>query len=458
MTATDTDRAGCPPLTPDTVRAVAAALAAGEDDDARALVAPLHSADLADLLEALNAADRAALLALIGPGGLDPDVLADLDEAVRDRVLATIGDSEIAAAATELDTDDAASLVEGLDHAARRRVLDAMPAADRRLVEAALSYPDSSAGRLMQRGYVAVPSYWSVGHAIDWLRGSDDLPDEFYEIFVVDPHHRPVGTVPLHRAMRSERRSGIAEIMEPDPQLIPVDMDQEEVAYRFDQYDLASAAVIGLDGRLLGQITVDDVIDVMQEEAEEDIHRLGGIAAEGDLHLGAAGTVRRRWIWLLVNLATAVLASLGIAVFADTIAQLVALAVLMPIVASMGGNAGTQTLTVAVRALATKELSAANAARILWKECVVASTNGLIFAIVAGAVAVVWFGDPVIGVVIGLAMIVTLVVAGASGMLIPLALARAGVDPAVSAGVLLTTVTDVVGFVVFLGLATLILL
>ena len=458
MTATDADRAGRPPLTPDTVRAVAAALAAGEDDDVRALVAALHSADLADLLEALNAADRAALLALIRPGGLDPDVLADLDEAVRDRVLATIGDTEIAAAAAELDTDDAARLVDGLDQGARRRVLDAMPVADRRLVEAALAYPDSSAGRLMQRGCVAVPSYWSVGHAIDWLRDSDDLPDEFYELFVVDPHHRPVGTVPLHRAMRSERRSGIAEIMEPDPQLIPVDMDQEEVAYRFDQYDLASAAVIGHDGRLLGQITVDDVIDVMQEEAEEDIHRLGGIAAEGDLHLGAAGTVRRRWIWLLVNLATAVLASLGIAAFADTIAQVVALAVLMPIVASMGGNAGTQTLTVAVRALATKELSAANAARILWKECVVASTNGLIFAVVAGAVAVVWFGDPVIGLVIGLAMIVTLVVAGASGMLIPLALARAGVDPAVSAGVLLTTVTDVVGFVVFLGLATLILL
>ncbi|MFP6756887.1 MAG: magnesium transporter, partial [Alphaproteobacteria bacterium] len=277
-------------------------------------------------------------------------------------------------------------------------------------------------------------------------------------IFVVDPRHRPIGTVPLYRAMRTRRPVAVEDIMQIELHLIAVEMDQEDVAYQFDQYDLASAAVVGSDGRLLGQITVDDVVDVMREEAEEDIHRLGGITAEGDLHLPPLQTVRRRWVWLLVNLITAVIASATIAVFADTIEQIVALAILMPIVASMGGNAGTQTLTVAVRALATRELTAANAARILWKECIVGGTNGLIFAVLAAFVASLWFASPIIGLVIGLAMIINLLVAGAAGMLIPLGLSRAGVDPAISAGILLTTVTDVVGFFAFLGLAKLIIL
>ena len=446
-----------PTLTPDLIRAVAAALDSGEAESARRIAAPLHSADLADLLEGLNAADRVALLAALGPA-LDADVLVDLDEHVRDGVLETIDDARLAAAAAELDSGDAAALVETLEEDARRRVLDAMPDAERRMVEVALSWPESSAGRLMRRDTVAVPAYWTVGQTIDWLRESDGLPDEFYEIFVVDPSHRPVGSVPLYRAMRNRRAVGMSALTQPDLHSIPVDMDREEVAYRFEHYDLASAAVVGADGRLLGQIVVDDVMDVMREEAEEDIHRLGGVTAEGDIHLGALGTVRRRWAWLLVNLATAALASLTIALFAETIEQIVALAILMPIVASMGGNAGTQTLTVAVRALATRELNAANAARILWKECVVGSTNGVVFAALAGGAAALWFGDPALGATVGAAMVVNLLVAGASGMLIPLALARAGVDPAVSGGVLLTTVTDVVGFFAFLGLARLVLL
>lgn len=446
-----------PPPAPDSALAVAAALEAGDEAAARRLAAPLHSADLADLLEALSAPDRAALLEALGPG-LDPDTLAELDEPVRDSVLESIDAAEIAAAAAELDTGDAAYLVEDMEDSARRRVLDAMPAADRRLLEAALSYPENSAGRLMQRGYVAAPAFWSVGQVIDRLRESDDLPDEFYEIFVVDPRHRPIGAVPLHRAMRSRRDVAVADIMRPDARPIPVDMDREEVAYRFEQYDLASAPVVGPDGRLIGQITVDDAIDAIREEAEEDIHRLGGVAAEGDIHLGALGTVRRRWAWLLVNLFTAALASLTIAMFADTIEQVVALAVLMPIVASMGGNAGAQTLTVAVRALATRELTAVNAARMVRKECAVASINGILFAAVTGAGAALWFGDLLIGAAIGLAIVVNLLVAGAAGMLIPLALARAGADPAVSAGVLLTTVTDVVGFFAFLALAKAIVL
>ena len=456
MAATE-DGAPRPTFTPDLIRAVAAALDSGEAESARRIAAPLHSADLADLLEGLNAADRVALLAALGPA-LDADVLVDLDEHVRDGVLETIDDARLAAAAAELDSGDAAALVETLEEDARRRVLDAMPDAERRMVEAALSWPESSAGRLMRRDTVAVPAYWTVGQTIDWLRESDGLPDEFYEIFVVDPSHRPVGSVPLYRAMRNRRGVGMSALTQPDLHSIPVDMDREEVAYRFEHYDLASAAVVGADGRLLGQIVVDDVMDVMREEAEEDIHRLGGVTAEGDIHLGALGTVRRRWAWLLVNLATAALASLTIALFAETIEQIVALAILMPIVASMGGNAGTQTLTVAVRALATRELNAANAARILWKECAVGSTNGVVFAALAGGAAALWFGDPALGATVGAAMVVNLLVAGASGMLIPLALARAGVDPAVSGGVLLTTVTDVVGFFAFLGLARLVLL
>lgn len=456
MAATE-DGAPRPALTPDLIRAVAAALDSGEAESARRIAAPLHSADLADLLEGLNTADRVALLAALGPA-LDPDVLVDLDEHVRDGVLETIDDARLAAAAAELDSGDAAALVETLEEDARLRVLDAMPEAERRLVEAALSWPESSAGRLMRRDTVAVPAYWTVGQTIDWLRESDGLPDEFYEIFVVDPSHRPVGSVPLHRAMRNRRAVGMDALMKPDLHSVPVETDREEVAYRFEHYDLASAAVVGADGRLLGQIVVDDVMDVMREEAEEDIHRLGGVTAEGDIHLGALGTVRRRWAWLLVNLATAALASLTIALFAETIEQIVALAILMPIVASMGGNAGTQTLTVAVRALATRELNAANAARILWKECVVGSINGVAFAVLAGGAAALWFGDAALGATVGAAMVANLLVAGASGMIIPLALARAGGDPAVSGGVLLTTVTDVVGFFAFLGLARLILL
>jgi magnesium transporter len=444
-------------VTPELVRQVADALDREHADDALALVHSLHSADLADLLEALRADDREDLIAALG-ASLEPEVLADLDEHVRDRVLENIEPAEIAAAAAELDTDDATYLIEDLDEAEQRRVLEAMPASDRELVEAALAYPDESAGRLMQRDYVAVPAFWNVGQVIDWLRETEELPDEFYEIFIVDPRHRPIGTVPLYRAMRNQRRTAVSEIMDTDLHAVPVEMDQEDVAYQFDQYNLASAPVVGSDGRLLGQITVDDVVDVIQEEAEEDIHRLGGVSADGDLHLNPIQTVRRRWAWLLVNLLTAVIASLTIAIFADTIEQVVALAILMPIVASMGGNAGTQTLTVAVRALATKELTAANATRIVWKECVVGGANGVIFAIVTGAVAAIWFGVPIIGVVIGLAMIINLLIAGAAGMLIPLGLSRAGVDPAISAGILLTTVTDVVGFFAFLGLAKLIIL
>ena len=444
-------------VTPELVRDVSVALKHDRPDEARALVANLHAADLADLIEALAPDRRDSLVDAIGRD-LDPAVLAEFEEQVRDDVIEHLAPEDLAAHAAELDTDDAAHVLEDLEAVERRRVLEAMPVADRELVEAALAYPEDSAGRIMQRDYVAVPAYWTIGDVIDWLREGDNVPDEFYEIFVVDPRHVPIGTVPLNRAMRAKRPVQVSEIMNAELRTIPVEMDQEEVAFVFDQYDLMSAPVIDGDGRLIGQITVDDVVDVIQDEHEEDLLRLGGVTAEGDLFRPAAETASTRFTWLLVNLFTAILASITIAFFIDTIKQIVALAVLMPIVASMGGNAGTQTLTVTVRAIATRELTMANATRIFWKETMVGGYNGLAFALLAGIVAGLWFDSAMLGVVIGLAMIVNMLVAGVSGMAVPFLLWRAGIDPAISAVVLLTTITDVIGFFAFLGLASLILL
>ena len=351
----------------DLVRDVAEALRKGRSADALALTERLHAADIADLTEALPSELRDALVHALGRE-LDPEMLAELDDQVLDEVLEQIDPEMLATHLAELDTDDAAEVLEELDAAERKRVLAALPPADRELVVEALSYPESSAGRMMQRNYVAVPEYWTVGQIIDWLRESEDLPEEFYELFVVDPGHKPVGVVPLSRAMRTKGPIPVADIMSAEQKLFPVEMDQEEVAFQFEQYDLTSAAVVDVNGRLIGQITIDDVVDVIEEEHEEDLHRLGGVNAEGDLFHSAGQTARRRSGWLLVNLFTAVLASITIALFADTIEQIVALAILMPIVASMGGNAGTQTLTVAVRALATKELTSANAWRIFGRK------------------------------------------------------------------------------------------
>ena len=300
-------------------------------------------------------------------------------------------------------------------------------------------------------------AFWTVGQTIDTMRETADLPDTFYEIFVVDPKHRPVGTVSLSRLLRNKRPVRVGDIMETDLKTIPAEMDQEEVAYVFDQYDLVSAPVVNAEDRLIGVVTVDDVVDVIQEEAEEDIMRLGGVV-ETDLYRAAFRTARGRATWLLVNLGTAILASVVIYQFDATIEQIVALAVLMPIVASMGGNAGTQTMTVAVRALATRELTASNALRIFGKEVLVGGFNGLVFAALIGLIAALWYDDIPLGGVIAAAMVVNMLVAGVSGMIIPLALARLKIDPATAAGVLLTTVTDVVGFFAFLGLAALFLL
>jgi magnesium transporter len=439
------------------VRAVETALDEERWAELQDLVSPLHVADLADLLEFLPSDDRQRLVAWLG-ADLDPELLTELEEPVLADVVSQLSSQDLARAIVELDTDEALYLLENVPEARQAEVLDAVPAPDRLAVQEGLAYPEDSAGRLMQREFVAVPGYWTVGHVIDYCREAGDLPDEFYEIFIVDPRQRPIGSVPLNRVMRAKRPVMVRTIMEPENRVVPVAMDQEEVAYLFQQYRMASAPVVDEAGRMVGVVTFDDVAEVIQEEAEEDLMRLAGIAGETDIGQSVQRTARSRFTWLLVNLGTAVLASTVIGLFDASIEQMVALAVLMPIVASMGGNAGTQTLTVAVRALATRELTAANALRIVRKEVVVGGINGILFAVLIGAVAGTWFDDVGIGLVIAAAMVINLLVAGFAGILIPLALERLKIDPAVSAAVFLTTVTDVVGFFAFLGLAALFLL
>ncbi len=439
------------------VRAIKGALAGDRRAEVRNLLEPLHPADIADLAVVLGREGRRRLVVVLGDD-LDVETLIDLEGSVLADLLAVMSPHAVASAISELDTDEAVHLLEEMGEARREQVLASVPAPDRAAVLEGLSFPEDSAGRLMQRDLIAVPAYWSVGQVIDYCRDTDDLPDEFYEIFVIDPRHRPVGQVALNRLMRTRRPVLLRDIMAEKATAIPVDMDQEEVAFLFQQYRLASAPVIDDAGRLVGVITFDDAAAVLEEEAEEDLMRLSGVSSETDLSDSALRTTRTRASWLLVNLATAILASMVIALFDATIEQIVALAVLMPIVASMGGNAGTQTLTVAVRALATHELTAANALRIVGKELLVGALNGVLFAVLVGLVAAFWFAQPALGLVIAVAMVINMVVAGLAGTLIPLGLDRAGIDPAIAATVFLTTITDVVGFFVFLGLAALFLL
>lgn len=445
-------------LPADLVREIEEALDAHLLTDVERLVQPLHSADLADLLESLHPEDRMTLAEIIRPQlQADPEVLTYLNDDVLEQIVEILDPVELATALSELDSDDAIGVLEDMDEDDRQKILAALPSASRRLVEEGLTFPEESAGRLMQREFVAVPKYWTVGKTIDYLRAAETLPDDFYLIFAIDPMMRPVGAVLLSRILRSKRSIKIADLMDDEIRTILATTDQEEVAFLFRQYGLVSAPVVDESGRLLGAVTVDDVVDVIHEEAEEDILKLGGVS-EADIFRDVLNTLRSRFSWLGINLVTAILASAVIAVFEGTIEQLVALAVLMPIVASMGGNAGTQTLTVAVRGIAMRELTSSNARRVMWKEIMVGVLNGVAFAVVAGGVAAVWFGDPMLALVIGAAMIVTLTVAALFGTLIPLALDRLKIDPAVASGVFLTTVTDVVGFFAFLGLAAWILL
>ena len=443
------------------VDSVLVSLADGDMGGVRDAVLHLHYADAADLLERLSSDQRHRVLEAIRDD-FDPEILSAVDETVRDEIVDILGLDGIAAAVAELDSDDAVLVVEELEKDEQQHVLDSISHTDRAQIEESLSFPEDSAGRLMQRELMAVPQSWTVGETIDFMRASAeqeewDLPEVFYDIFVVDEKHAPVGTIPLSAMLTNRRPIKVADIMHPEMKLIPAEMDQEDVAFLFRQRDLVSAPVINREGRLVGAITIDDVVDVIDEEHEEDIMRLGGVS-EDDLYSATLATTRARFTWLVINLGTAVLASMVIGMFEATLEQMVALAVLMPIVASMGGNAGTQTLTVAVRALATRELTPTNAMRQVGKEFLVGIVNGVLFAILAGGVAWFWFDSSAIGGVIAMAMIVNMIVAGLAGTTIPIFLERVGIDPAVASAVFLTTITDVVGFFAFLGLAALFLL
>ena len=438
------------------IYAVGDLLEEGKTDEVRALVSDLHEADTADLLESLGGEERQQLVDILGPD-LKPDVLAYLDASVREEVIEHLGPQRLVRLLSALDSDDAVEVFEGLEEDFQHRILAALPQAYRHVLEESLTFPEDSAGRIMQRELVVVPSAWTIGETIDYLRAVDDLPDLFYDLYVVNPKHHPIGYIPLSRAMGTRRPVRLTEIMETDMKVVPLTMDQEDVAYLFRQYGLASAPVIDEAGRLVGQITVDDIVQIISDEAQEDIMKLAGVG-EADLYSAMLDTTKHRFPWLVVNLGTAILASVVIGFFEVTISQIVALAVLMPIVASMGGNAGTQTLTVAVRAIATKDLTQATAARFIGKELIVGLVNGLLFAVLTGLVAWVWFGSPQLGLVIAAAMVVNMLVAGLFGALIPLGLERMNVDPAIASSVFLTTVTDVIGFFAFLGLAAVFLL
>ena len=440
----------------DLVRDVALALHDGDNARAAGFVSDLHPRDLADVIELLSPEHRVALIQALGPA-FDYEVLSEIDESVRDQLSEALPNDLLARAVTELDTDDAAYLIENLEEADREEILAQLPKGERAVLERQLDYPEDFAGRLMQSDFVAVAPYWTIGQVIAHARETDDLPDQFYEIFVVDPAFRVLGSVDLSRLLRTKREVPISEIMETDLDVVLATADQEEVAREFERYNLLSAPVVDENNKLVGVITIDDIVEVIQDEADEDMRALGGV---GDESLGGsvAETARSRVPWLMVNLLTAMLGSFVIKMFDATIEQMVALAVLMPIVASIGGNAGTQTMTVTVRALATNKLGAANARRIISRETLVGLINGLVLSTIMATFVFFWFGSGRLGAVIGAAMVVNLLAAALAGILIPLTLDRLKLDPAPASGVFVTMITDVVGFFVFLGLASIYLL
>ncbi len=415
-------------------------------------VSDLHQSELGDLLEALMPEQRRALVELMG-SDFDFSALTEVDEAIRLDIVDSLPNDQIAQAVQELDSDDAVYILEDLDQEDQEEILAQLPFTERIRLRRALDYPEETAGRRMQTEFVAVPPFWTVGQTIDYMREDTNLPDHFSQIFVIDPSFKLLGGVDLDQILRTKRSVKIDEIMHETRHAIPATMDQEEAAREFEQYDLLSAAVVDENERLVGVLTIDDVVDVIQQEAEEDLMRMGGVGDE-ELSDTVVETSRSRVPWLLVNLATAFLSASVISLFGATIEQMVALAALMPIVASLGGNAGTQTMTVTVRALATRDLDIYNAQRVIRREVLVGLLNGAVIALILGLIAGTWFHNRDLGLVIGAAMVINMLAAALAGILIPLVLHRSGADPAISSSIFTTMVTDVTGFMAFLGLAT----
>ncbi|HEX5536694.1 MAG TPA: magnesium transporter [Sphingobium sp.] len=439
-------------LKPEYVAAVREAVEVGDAERARDLVSPLHPADIADLIELTPAEERPAVVAALGDL-VGAEVLSELNDYVRDALIDALEPEQVAELAAELDTDDAVAIIEDLEEDDQRAVLEAMEPEDRAAIESALAYPEESAGRLMQRDLVAVHQHMNVGQVIDYLRDNRQLTPDFWEIFVVDEAHKPIGTCQLSWILTSPRGVEMADVMKREQTLIPVDMDQEEVALRFQKYALISAAVVDGNGRLVGMVTVDDILHIVQEEAGEDILRLSG-AGDGDINEPVLESYKSRVRWLLSNLVTALVAASVIRLFEATIEQMVALAVLMPIVAGVGGNAGSQTMAVTVRALATNQITASNTWRTIMREIRVAVLNGATVAAVLGLGVAGVFGNAALGGVIAAAMLTNIVIAGLAGAAIPLTLERLDADPAVASSIFVTMVTDSMGFFAFLGLAT----
>ncbi len=438
-------------LTDDFVGRVRAAIAAADAAALRSYADELHEADLGALLKVLDPEERTGLIRLLGED-FDFAALTELDDTLRLQILEGLPAKTVAEGVRELESNDAVTLLEDLEPEEQAEILRELPPIERAAVARGLEYPEKSAGRLMQTDFIAVPPFWNVGQAIDYMREDEDLPDEFFVLFVVDATYHLIGTVALDRLLRSKRPTPIAEIMETDVETVKAADDQEDVARLFERYNLVTAPVVDDDGRLVGVITVDDVVDVIEEEAEEDIRRLAGIGDE-ERSDTVAYVARSRIPWLLINVVTAFLGAAVIGLFGASIEQMVALAILMPIVASMSGNAGIQAMTVTIRAIATRDIAAKAALRAIGREIMVGLINGLAVAVVIGLGAGLWFGSLDLGVVIGVALVACLLVAGLVGATIPLAFDRIGVDPAVASGVIVTAITDVAGFAVFLGLA-----
>jgi magnesium transporter len=441
-------------IRPEFVERITHCIKANDTPFLRAVVAELHEADLGDLIAALEPDDRVSLVEMTGTD-FDFSALNEVDDTVREEILEELEPETVAEGVRELESDDAVELLETLDEADQEEILEKLPPSERDALERSLEYPENSAGRRMQTEFITVPPDWTAGQVIDYMRETPDLPGRFYEIYAVDQAQRWQGAVPLDVLLRSRRPVPLSELIDEDRRRVSVTDDLEEVARLFGKYNLVAAPVVDDDNRLVGVITVDDVVDVIEEEADEEIKALGGVTSDEQLSDNVWTIAKGRFNWLLVNLATAFLASSVLGLFEGQLERMVALAVLAPIVASQGGNAATQTMTVAVRALATRELGPSNALRVVLRESMVGLVNGIAFAVITGVAAVAWFRIPGLGVVIGLAIICNLVAGALGGILIPIVLERVRADPAVASGTFVTTITDVVGFFSFLGIATL---
>lgn len=440
----------------DTIRALEEALEKGKNKEAKHLIEPLHEADVAVVIEYLSPSLRHQLIELLRPH-FNPKILAHLNEIVRQEVIAQLGTPVIAKAISKLESDDALALIEYLSEDQRKEVLKTIPVGERIILEEVLTYPEDSAARLMQREVVCIPNFWTVAKTLHYLEEEKNLPEKFYDLFVVDPKHMAIGVIPLSLLLRQPLSTKISDIMRVDIKCIPTLMDQEEVALLFRKYGLVSAPVVDEGGRIVGMITVDDVVDVIEEEAEEDIMLLSRVT-ESDFYEPLLSTSYSRIRWLVITLFNTLVAVTVISQFQQTIEKMVALAVLMPINAAMSGNAGMQVVTVTVRALATRELGGTNMRRAIWKESLVGLINGIVFGGVMGSIAAFWFNDPALGMVLGGALVFNMIWAAVVGVMLPIVIDKMGMDPAISAGPFLTTTTDLLGFATFLGCASLFLM